>query len=408
LWHCAASEEELFNMAVKGDAARNGMISRLVDFMAKSATSNDIIDILGDAQVAKAELPVTESRGEPIRDYWSEGEDTPTAGETVVGPEQQASGGAEPRAAAAHSNFAPQQGAQKDAEKLGEMMCSIRDLAKSVKALGQQQDLIKAAVINLAKAKPVVKADDEAGAEGEKEATSKAEDTMQDEEEFGIHKSLKPILAEVNPMLVTAKSKLATAASMAKSGMAKSAGVAKFQAAEIVIKAESLVNAALALAPHSMAVAKAADSLALIKAECDDEEKEMSKAEDKPEDKETAKSSVGIPPDVIAKLNAAVAGHDVLKGKLSDIFDVMAGHKQITELAKAMPSVQPSATAGGAGLQAQIFLARDEGKLSENETAAALDLAALSQAVNDGIVHKSILDQKMTLVPDRVRSVFAA
>src|SRR5271165_3125521 len=108
-------------MAVTGDAARNGMISRLVDFMAKSATSKDIVDILGDAKVAKSELPVTESRGEPIRDYWSEGEDTPTSAEIVVGPEQQASGGSEPRAAAAHSNFAPQQGAQKDAEKLGEM-----------------------------------------------------------------------------------------------------------------------------------------------------------------------------------------------------------------------------------------------------------------------------------------------
>ena len=396
-------------MAVKGDAARNGMISRLVDFMAKSATSNDIIDILGDAQVAKSELPMTESRGEPIRDYWSAGEDTPTAGEIVVGPEQQASGGSEPRAAAAHSNFAPQQGAQKDAEKLGEMMCSIRDLAKSVRALGQQQDLIKAAVINLAKAKtaPVAKADDdEAGTDGEMCATSKAEDTMEDEEEFGIHKSLKPLLLEVQPMLTTAKAKLATAASMEKSGMAKSAGVAKFQAAEIVIKAESLVNAALALAPNSMNVAKAADALALIKSNISGEDVE---AEEKVgESAASAKSHVGIPPDVIAKLNAAVAGHDVLKGKLSDIFDVMSGQKQITELAKAMPAVMPSTTAGGAGLQAQIFLARDEGKLSENEAAAALDLAALNQAVNDGMVHKSIFDQKLSLVPDRVRSVFAA
>lgn len=390
-------------MAVKsGDAARNGMISRLVDFMAKSATSKDIIDILGDAQVVKSELPETESRGEPITDYWSVGHgDTATAAEIVVGPEQQASGGSEPRAAAAHSNFAPQQGAQKDAEKLGEMMCSIRDLAKAVNSLGAQQDLIKAAVINLAKSqgKPVAKADDEDDKDKPKEFP-KAEDTMEDEEEFGIHKSLKPILAEVHPLLASAKSKLATAASMEKSGMAKSAGVAKFQAAEIVIKAESLVNAALALAPTSMAVAKAADSLALIKAECDDEE-------EKPEEKETAKSQIGIPPDVMAKIEAAVSGHDVLKGKLSDIFDVMAG-KPLTELAKAMPSVQSTATAGGAGLQATIFLARDEGKLSENETAAALDLAALNQAVNDGIVHKSIFDQKLSLVPDRVRSVFAA
>jgi hypothetical protein len=395
-------------MTVKTSPAadRNSVFNRLVTFLAKSGKPQDFADILGDATV-KSELPESDGLlADAIKDLWSaDTSGTQNRGEILVGPSQEASGGVEPERAAAHSDFARQKGSQLDAEKLGELITTIRNVAKSLNLHRAEMDVIKAAVISLAKA------DDE---EKDKEV-GKTEDTMEEPDTFpGCAKSVAPIMAEVKPLVATAKSKLETAKSMQAAKMGKSADMARFQAAEALVKASTLIGAALALAPAHAGIQAVAKSIEDMKEDCEDKDEgeaaksKVAKADDTPEEDkpentgETAKSIV--PPDVLSKIEAAVAGHDILKGKMSDIIDILQGSKPLASIAKSVPNVA-EAVAKSANPEAVIFAKRDSGEITENECAAALDLITIAKGARDGIVPHGVVEAKLRVTTDRVREI---
>lgn len=369
---------------VSPDAAKNSLLHRLMGHIAKSATPAELADMLGET-VAKGEA-VSPQLSHAIPDLWTGSKETAVGTDLEIGGGMAAKGNEPSKIISAYSqNQTTQMGATADASRLGEMVNCLDAVRKAVNEISNDHTLMKSILIKLAKAEP------------EKEVEEEKKEADEDGE-FG--KAVKAIVAKAEPLVASAKERIETAKSMTAEGFPAQAETARFGAAEFIVKARKLVEAAKSMDPANAAVVAIAKAM-------DDMKEEFTKKDDK---EETAKSEVVVA-ETVKAVPAIQSTHNdeimILKSTVNELMDKLAGRPM--EVAKGKPELPVgSQTAGIDGIQSIIRAKEDEGSLTSAEASAAMDLSAMRQADLTGILPKGIYDQKLAIMPASIKAIFSA
>lgn len=125
---------------------------RVMSFFHKNAPPELIAEIVKDG-LGKSEIQSSEMGGAPfVEDRWQDGKKTmvPTRREINTGPAQHASGGNAPKMVSEYADPDAQQGAQRAAERLGEMLEGLRGEMKSrFDFLAAENAFMKSATLGL-------------------------------------------------------------------------------------------------------------------------------------------------------------------------------------------------------------------------------------------------------------------
>lgn len=383
---------------VSSDAAKNGLLHKLLTHIAKSATPREIADMLGDAVVKAEASPLSEE----IDDNWTGSE------ATKVGPNFEIGGGVKAKGNEPSDiirTYSPDQAAQfgatEAATKLGLMVNGLKEVRKSLAALTDDHLLMKSILIKLAKAEPEKDTKDE----------MKEEKTDKDDE---FSKAVAAVVAKAQPFIDLAKERIETAKSMAAEGFAFEAANAKSGAAEFIVKARKLIEAAKSMDPTNpkvIAISKAADD---VKDEfgnaTKDEVTKSDVADDKKDDmkddeKEAAKAVNMFAPEHIARFEQAASELNIAKATMHQLMDKIAGRP--AEIAKSKPEITAiGAATSMEGIQAIIRQKSDSGELSSIEASGAMDLSALHEADVKGMIPKGLFDAKLAVMPAAVKAIF--
>jgi len=386
-------------MADSPEAVQNGLRSRLMNFLSKAKPA-ELAEILGDASaVSKGGLAPELSHA--VDDNWTDNKATAVGENLNIASTGQAARGNEASPAAAHSDKSAQMGIEAVATKLGEMINGMGGLAKAVKSLQENAEIHTAALISLAT--HVAKSDATTVAakaeDGKEKGKEDEKDTPETKKEFG-KSAIDAVLAEIAPLVETAKINVAKAAEMTAAGMAGSAAFVQLTADEATLKASKLFEAAKALDPAHPKVVELAKSIDALKPKTDGS---VAKTEEAP----VATVEKGLTSAEREAVEKALTGQGLLTASVSKLMDVLSGKTTVGEIAKAMPKVEPGK--GATTLQGlhEIIIAKSAaGELDPNEVAEANNLAAIFDGEQRGEISKGIFEMKSALAPDRVRQIF--
>lgn len=401
---------------VNPEIAKNAMITRIVNFFAKSASTADLADMLGDVTVAKGD-PVASPLAEAIPDMFSGSKETsvPSAGELEIGGGVKAKGNQASEMIAAYSpNQAPQKGTMADSVQFGQMIDCLETIRKAVNAQAQEHELVKAIVIRLAKAQPTAAAVAPAvaapvvKAEGEDKTEKKPDD-----EDDEVTKAIAGMIVKSQSWVDGARERIETAKAMRTEGFKSQAAQARLGAAELIVKARKLVEAAKALSPANAkvdALSKAVDGVAedIVDGEEDVTAKSAAVA--------AAASAVpaakaelvpALTPEILQRVESALDGIRIEKSTLHGLMDTLRGLPK--EVAKGIPTLPVGAKSDATSTDAlrdAIRAKEQSGELSYGEATAAMDLTALAKADRMGLVPKGLFDSKLSTMPAAIQSIF--
>lgn len=379
---------------VSTDAAKNGLLHRLMGHIAKSATPAELAELLNDT-VAKGEA-VSPQLSHAIDDQWTGSKGTEVGTNLEIGGEVKSKGNEPTKIISVYSpDQAAQMGATADATRLGEMINGLNSICKAVDAIAHDHVLMKSLLIKLAKAEP----------EKEEKKEDKKEDDKEDGE-FG--KAVNAILAKAEPLVAQAQERIVTAKSMAAEGFADQAGFARFGAAEFIVKAKKLIEAAKAMDPTNAKV------VAIAKAMDDMKDEFGNKEADKKEEtakavtvEETAKAApaLAMSPEHVAYVGALANELNIAKSTVSELMDTLS--RRPMEVAKGKPELPISSqTTTVDGIQAIIRAKEESGELTNSEAAVAMDLSVLREADLTGRAPKGLYDAKRAMMPTAVKAIF--
>lgn len=397
---------------VNPEIAKNAMITRIVNFFAKSASTADLADMLGDVTVAKGD-PVASPLSEAIPDMFSGSKETsvPSAADLEIGGGVKAKGNQASEMISAYSpNQAPQKGTMADAVQLGQMIDCLESIRKAVNAQAQEHELVKAIVIRLAKAQPAAAAVAVAAAPVVKAEGEDKTEKKPDDEDDEVTKAIAGMIVKSQSWVDGARERIETAKAMRTEGFKSQAAQARLGAAELIVKARKLVEAAKALSPANAkvdALSKAVDGVAedIVDGEEDETAKSAAAASVAPAVK--SELAPALSPEILQRVESALDGIRIEKSTLHGLMDTLRGlPKEVAKGIPTLPVVAKSAVDLDETLRTSIRAKEESGELTYAEASAAMDLTALAKADRLGAAPKGLFDAKLAGMPSAVQSIF--
>ena len=429
-------------------------MAKFSDFLAaittlKAMPEAELQTALKDAGlIAKADLGHAQglSAGEVVGDHWKEGmmHRGAVREEIKTGPSEASSGGGAERMVRDYSNPAMQHGTTLTAETLVHIMEPVAAASKA------QTEAIRGLVTTVtalaASLTPTAKAEEDEDDEDDDEEEDESEVVEIDAAKAATLMSHSPVVNRllVKAMVAQAKALIAKAAKMrgkASEMKDEDRKACKKAARELTKKAAAILGKALSIVHKSESLSKAHFDTTILsvalKADINVTQEEEEDEEEEDEDEAKAKSdikSVAVKAKKPAKgnqadkmdpatgnqddsamkaiiqkqeeLDKALSGLGMLSTDVRGMFDTIMGRSRSSEIVPVIGKSEAAVGATGELTEARFNELHRSGELNDADHMAAMDILSKAQAVREGVLAQSVLDNRIERTSTVVKALF--